>query len=258
MKYYDVAIIGAGNLAWSLAPALENAGHRITEIWSRSRKHALELADCLYNTNATDSLDLSVSTAEIFILCIPDDGIEDTVKRLSLPPDSVLAHTSGARSIDILNFADAVPAVLYPLQSFSRSRQAEFSSIPICIEAHNDDAMKIVKGVALSLSRAVYIISSAERKLLHVGAVFACNFTNHLYAIAENLLESENLPFEILHPLMKETLLKAIEMGPIQAQTGPAIRNDRKTMQEHADLLVHDPEILKLYKELSDSIIRNA
>ena len=238
---------------------MENAGHTVTEVYSRNLAHAEALADCLYDTTPVDGLDLSGSEAEIVFICVPDDAIEDIARQLVLPaPDVIVAHTSGTRSLNLLNFAGGISAVFYPLQTFSRKRKADFSQIPVCLECPDEAAMELLKNTAASLGGPVYEINGPERMVLHLAAVFACNFSNYLYSVASDLLEAEDMSFAMLQPLIHETLQKAADMGPAAAQTGPAIRRDRKTMQAHLNYLQANPELQELYTQLSDAIIRNS
>ena len=235
MEYYPITIVGAGNLAWSLAPALENAGHTLVEIYSQSLPNAESLASCLYDSKATNSLNFENSTAIVFIVAVPDDIIADVAKQIVLPADALVVHTSGSRPMEVLDYAEGLPGVFYPLQTFSKAKKADFSNIPICLECEDMVGLQMLENIALSLSNKVYTISSEERAVLHVAAVFANNFANHMFTLASDILNSEDLAFDMLGPLIQETAQKAIELGPAQAQTGPAIRHDRKTINSHIE-----------------------
>jgi predicted short-subunit dehydrogenase-like oxidoreductase (DUF2520 family) len=169
-----------------------------------------------------------------------------------------VVHTSGSQPLSILHLPPGVATgVFYPLQTFSKSRTIDMATVPFCLEADNPATEMLLTAIAQRLSRTVYLVSSQERKVLHTGAVFACNFANHLWALAKRLVEKEGLEFELLHPLMQETLAKALEVNdPAQVQTGPAIRHDLRLMQTHLDYLANQPENRELYRLLSESIMK--
>lgn len=154
----------------------------------------------------------------------------------------------------------ACPAIrgLYPLQTFSKQRNVSFKEIPICIESNSEEDMLFLKGIASALSEKVYEVSSEQRKSLHLAAVFTCNFTNHMYALAAELLKKYQLSFDVLLPLIDETARKMHELKPIVAQTGPAVRYDKNVIDEHVRMLADEPEIQVLYSLLSESIHRLA
>ena len=147
--------------------------------------------------------------------------------------------------------------MLYPLQTFSKDKSVDFSEIPVFIEANNEAALSKTSSLARMLSDNVREVSSQQRKQLHLAAVFACNFTNHLYELSSQLTEAAKLPFEVLLPLIRETADKLRTLSPHDAQTGPAIRNDRQVMEEHVKLLEGRSDLQKLYQLLSESIIKN-
>lgn len=257
MKYQQISIIGAGNVAWHLALALERAGHTINEVYSRDIIKAEQLANSLYNSDPVDDLDFETSTSDVFIIAVPDDAIEVVARQLLVPTNALVAHTSGSQPIDILMGYDFEPAVFYPLQTFTKGTELDIQEVPFCIEALNAESLKLVQALAKTVSRRVEIISSEQRKTLHLAAVFACNFSNHLFHLASNVLEADELEFDLLHSLIAETVNKALEIGPARAQTGPAIRGDQRTMKKHLDLLVDNPELHNLYQQLSQSIVAN-
>ncbi|WP_017730042.1 Rossmann-like and DUF2520 domain-containing protein [Nafulsella turpanensis] len=253
---YRVSVIGAGKVGWRLAQALENAGHYIEEIWSRKPDNAARLVDHLYNARAQESLDFSSSRAEIFLLAVTDTAAPDVAASLMLPAGALLAHTSGSLSMEILAQAANQYGVFYPLQTFSKERVVDLSEVPFCLEANDKQALSVLKKLAGSLSRQVYELDAAKRKVLHVAAVFACNFTNHLLHISEEILEDGGLDTQLLYPLVMETIHKSMELGPTQAQTGPAVRDDHQVMDAHLQQLEEEPEWAELYYLLSRDIIR--
>lgn len=254
-KFQKISIIGAGNVGWHLARHLESAGHQICEVYSRDIHHAEKLVDNLYDAVPTDSLDFSESQASIFLLAVSDDAIAKVSEMVLLPPDAILAHTSGSKSMDTLQEADSLIGVFYPLQTFSKAKEINFEHTPILIEGEDKGVEKKLLALAATISSNVQLITSEERRTIHMAAVFACNFTNHLLTIAKNILEAEDLSFDLLHPLLLETIYKALELGPERAQTGPAARKDITMIKSHLNSLQENPELAQIYKLLSESIM---
>jgi predicted short-subunit dehydrogenase-like oxidoreductase (DUF2520 family) len=254
-NYYSITIIGAGRVAWHVARHLETAGHHICEVWSPDGQSAKQLAKRLYEAAPTDRLNFEDSEAELFLLAVPDDAIRDVAEQLVLPEGTVLAHTSGSKGIQLLTDLPYVAGVFYPLQTFSKEKEVDFRQIPILIEGETSEATHLLTDIAGSLSKKVQYATSDQRKTLHLAAVFACNFTNHLLTIASNILETDELDFRLLHPLINETIQKALHLGPDQAQTGPAVRRDLGTLRAHLASLSDNPELAGIYRLLSESIM---
>ncbi|MTI33631.1 Rossmann-like and DUF2520 domain-containing protein [Xanthovirga aplysinae] len=254
---FNISIIGSGNVAWHMAQALEKAGHSVLEVYSRQIEHAYMLQSKLYCAEAQDHLDFSKSKSSIFLLAITDDAIPSVVEELVLPRGAILAHTSGAQPLKVLERANLMAhGVFYPLYSFSKSGRVNFSEIPFFIEADHIKTEEILVRLAQSLSKQVMTINSEQRKLFHLAGVFACNFTNHMLSIAEKILKENHLDFELMKPLILGTLHKSLEIGPFNAQTGPAVRGDLKTLDSHVDKLKEEEELLRIYKIISDHIIQ--
>lgn len=256
-KFFKVAIVGAGNVAWHLARAFEDSGHFITDIYSRRINNARKLAQRLYDTNVTDSLNLSGSEAEIFLIAVTDDAIEQVCSKLRIPPYGIVAHTSGTRPLQVLSQYHDNAGIFYPIQTFSKGISVNFKEVPICIEAKQQPTEKVLYKLGESISHEVYSVNSEDRKVLHVSAVFACNFTNHMLSIAQDILEDRDIDFGLLQPLIVETINKALSIGPAEAQTGPAIRGDTNIMKEHLKFLKYDPAYKKIYKLLSEHLIQS-
>jgi predicted short-subunit dehydrogenase-like oxidoreductase (DUF2520 family) len=251
----SISIIGAGNLAWHLAYALETEGGvAIEEIYSRELMNAKRLVSRLYQAKATNQLDFSESRARLFILAVPDLYIGTVAHALTLPSDAMLIHTSGSQSISVLEGITSKIGVLYPLQTFSKQKEVDFSQIPFFIEGNSPEIIELLSEIAGNLSKEVYEMNSLERKKLHLGAVFACNFTNHLLSIAYQQLKDIHVPFEVMHPIIVETLNKALEISPIDAQTGPAKRRDINTIEAHIELLENNLLHKQIYHLLTESI----
>lgn len=256
---YHISFIGAGNLAWHLAPTLENAGHYVKEVYSQNGVTAKNLVGNLYDATLKTNLDFSDSTSQIFILALPDDAIQSVANELILPELSLLIHTSGGKTIGVLeDSAAAAFGVFYPLQSFSKSRPVDFEQIPILIESDNKEATQILKNLGKSISKHVKFVSSEQRAKLHLAAVFANNFTNHLLAIAETLAKDAKLDFSLLKPLIIETVEKSLKLSPKKAQTGPAKRGDIETLDKHMELLAGDEPLQEIYKIISQHILDNS
>lgn len=254
----NVTFIGAGNVAWHLAQALEDAGHMVQHVYSRRIQTARDLAGKLYKAEPTQSLDLTASKATVFFVALPDQAVETVSAQLQLPEHAILIHTSGTLPLDVLS-KHALRGVFYPLQTFSKQKKVNISEVPLCIEATDDATAEILVGVAQSISNTVYLINSHERKVLHIAAVFACNFTNHLLAIAHQLTMQEGLEFHLLSPLIKETIQKAlVSENPAAVQTGPAIRHDTSTIDAHLEYLSAYPAAQQIYQSVTQSIIEKA
>jgi predicted short-subunit dehydrogenase-like oxidoreductase (DUF2520 family) len=257
-----ISFIGSGNVAWHLALAFENVGHSIVEVFSRDVNKAKFVASYLYNAKVKTDLDFSESAAEIFILAVSDDAMTEVCKKLKLPQNVIIAHTSGSKSLNDLKELieeyqtfEVDCAVFYPLMTFTAGVKVDIKEIPFCIESYNVPTRDLLVKMAQQLSKTVYLVSSSERKILHIGAVFACNFTNHLLSLSQHILEKEHLEFDLLKPLIKETLRKSLTADHASdVQTGPAVRGDDGTIKKHLGYLSDEEDLYKVYKTLSNSI----
>jgi predicted short-subunit dehydrogenase-like oxidoreductase (DUF2520 family) len=255
---YHISFIGAGNVAWHLAPALENVGHFVNEVYTPDGKSAKKLVGNLYNAKIKDSLDFSDSLSQIFILAVPDDTIQGIAHEIKLPEQSLMVHTSGSKGLDVLEYSSAAATgVFYPLQTFSKSKKLDFDRVPFLLESENKEALKILNSLAKSLSKNVKIVSTAQRKQMHLAAVFACNFTNHMMSISEKIMENAQLDFSLLHPLVLETIEKALKHSPKSVQTGPAKRGDLETLDKHMEMLQSDENVQEIYRLISQHILDN-
>lgn len=253
-----VSFIGSGNLAWHLAPALDNAGFVVKEVYSQNPKHAEALTERLYQAEVKASLDFSTSASGLFIIAVHDDAIESIAQEIILPDDAVLVHTSGSQPLQALRFAaTANTGVFYPLQTFSKSKKVNFKDIPLFIESNTSEAEIALTTVAKAISHRVKKIGSEERKALHISAVFASNFTNHMLTISQEILQQNSLTFELLKPLIEETIAKALSIGPQHAQTGPAMRGDLKVLDKHMEFLHDDEDLNEVYKTISQHILNH-
>lgn len=249
-----IVIIGSGNVATHLTGALAKSGQEICQVWSNRLANAQILADTV-NAQAIASLDQVDLNADLCFVAIKDDAVPDIAKQL-LGFKGIIVHTSGAVAMSIFEGFERY-GVFYPLQTFSKSKKLDFSTIPLCLEANTIETMDVLKTVAEKLSSHVVEVSSDQRKILHLAAVFACNFTNHLYALSAEILAEHALEFDLIRPLINETALKVQKALPLDVQTGPAIRNDIATEQKHLQLLDEQPQLKTIYKTLSESIKKN-
>lgn len=256
MSSYKIAILGTGNVAWHFARTLENAGHIISHVYDRDIAKAKKFVLDYFNASVGDSLSLSDTEATLFILAVSDDAIEEMAQQLTLPQDALLVHTSGTVPLNALGYAQTQNiGVLYPIQTLSKGQQTDFLNVPVCIEGESADTIRILEEVASSLSNSVHHLSSQQRKVIHLAAVFACNFTNHLFSISHGILKSNEMDFDLLKPLIVETLNKSFDIGPENAQTGPAIRGDMETLDNQFNALSNDPDVAEIYKMMSQNII---
>ncbi|WKN45732.1 Rossmann-like and DUF2520 domain-containing protein [Tunicatimonas pelagia] len=255
-SYQKITIVGAGNVAWHLAPALEKAGCSVVQVYGRQSEKARALASQLKQTQVKTDLDFSDSSAHLFILAVSDDAIAEVARQIKLSEESAVVHTSGGQPMDTLTAAPTQQiGVFYPLQTFSKQRAVHFKTIPICVEANNKELLDELTKLAQKISNQVQAINSQQRAVLHVAAVFANNFTNHLLRMAEQLLHDRQLDSTLLHPLIQETISKSLEISPAQSQTGPAWRNDQKTITHHLDYLqAYDPSYAEVYRALTGHI----
>ncbi|RZS94878.1 Rossmann-like and DUF2520 domain-containing protein [Cecembia calidifontis] len=253
---FKVAILGTGNVAWHLAPALEEAGHTVTEVYGRDLSKVQQVTKRLYTTEAKTDLDFSDSEAEIFILAVSDQAISELADEVILPEDGILVHTSGAVSLDILGYSSAsYTGIFYPLQTFSKDREINFEDVPFLLESEDGTTLQKLKKLAKSLSPMQYILKSKDRMALHIAAVFASNFSNHMLRLAEEIMARKGLDYEMLKPLIIETISKSLELGAKKAQTGPAIRSDFNTLDAHYQFLNYNAQVAEIYRLISQDII---
>lgn len=251
-----VSVVGSGNLAWHLAPALDNAGYSVREVYSRTPAHARMLAKRLYDAEVKASLDFSTSSSRIFVLAVSEEAIEDIVREIILPEETLLVHTSGSAPLTSLDFAaTAATGVLYPLQVFHKSRRIDFSEVPLFIESDSREAEGELKKMGKAISKKVHVIDARGRMALHVAAVIASGFTNHMLRISSDLLKQHRLKFEWLKPLIAEALNKSLAAGPEHTQEGPAKHGNFELLDKHMEFLQDNPDLAKLYRVVSQHII---
>lgn len=269
-----IVLIGAGNLATHLGKALHAAGHDMVQVFSRTMQSAETLASLLDAEPLTDIAQVR-DDADVYIFSVKDSALVQLVAQLcrheadGLGEDGavnalrkakkgeherVFLHTAGSMPMSVFKGMAQHYGVLYPMQTFSKQREVDFSIIPCFVEANDEFAQKQIEGLAREISGRVYQLSSEDRKYLHLSAVFACNFANHCYAISQELLEEHGIPFDVMLPLINETAAKVHEMKPKDAQTGPAVRYDENVIGKQSKLLENHPHFKKVYDSMSKSI----
>jgi predicted short-subunit dehydrogenase-like oxidoreductase (DUF2520 family) len=249
----NIVLLGSGNVATQLGRAFKLAGQDIVQVWSRNIENARELADNLAATAISD-FDYLDRKADLYIICVKDEAINELAQELKVS-DKLIVHTSGSTGMDMLEGSSSKFGVIYPLQTFSKSQMVDFRQIPFAIEGNTPEVTSTIHAIADRLSERVVELSSEQRKALHIAAVFACNFSNHLYALSQELLKEQNLDFDLLRPLISETAAKVQSNDPLKMQTGPASRGDQETVEAHLELLKNHPDKQELYKKLSQSIV---
>ena len=231
-----IALIGRGRLATNLERALLDAGHEVASINSRTLE------------------DLPL-TADVFVLAVKDVALTDVIHEATKGREGQLfLHTAGSMPMTLFEGMTHRFGVLYPMQTFSKERAVDFREIPVFIEGSDEQTLSAIHQLAASITERVYPLSSDDRQYLHLAAVFACNFTNHCYALAASILEQHGMDFSVMLPLIDETARKVHELHPVMAQTGPAVRYDENVIRHHAELLHDQPQMKDLYERLSQSI----
>lgn len=252
----SIVFIGAGNLATNLAKELYYKGFRIAQIYSRTVEAAQVLAQTV-ETEYTTDLSTVINNARLYIVSLKDTAFVELLPEIILGKEKGLwVHTAGSIPMNVWEGQIERYGVFYPMQTFSKQRKVDFSDIPIFVESNSAEDTRFLKDIAAVLSERVYEATSEQRKSLHLAAVFTCNFTNHMYTLAADLLEKYELPFEVMLPLIDETARKVHELNPHLAQTGPAIRYDKNVINNHLQMLVDEPQIQELYRLISESIHR--
>lgn len=246
-----IVFIGAGNVATELAVGLHKYDLQIAQIYSRTWESAENLAK-LVGANPVADIKYITTDADLYIFSLKDSVLEDILQQI--PSNKGLwLHTAGSMPMNIFRGYTSHFGVLYPFQTFNKSRCIDWNTVPIFIEASDNSSLDQIKKLAAMLSSKIYPLSSEERKYIHLTGVFACNFTNHMYTLGKEILQKAGLPFEIALPLIDETCAKVHTMSPQEAQTGPAVRYDQNVMNKHLSL-IEDERVKDIYKLISESI----
>ncbi len=249
-----IVFVGAGNLATHLATAFFNQGVEILQVYSYTEENAKLLADKV-NAAHTASLQNVRTDADIYIYAIKDAFLDQVQVQINAPQAWHL-HTAGSVPMNVFKETKLKYGVFYPLQTFSKTKQVDFSKIPICLEASCSEGLEILKELATRISADVREVSSAQREKLHLAAVFTCNFVNRMYAIAHDVVSEHGLSFDILLPLIDETAAKVHTLIPRDAQTGPAMRYDENVINKHLAML-NDDSYKQLYQLISENIYKS-
>ena len=249
---YRIVFLGAGNLAVRLSLALKSAHFNVVQVFNRSENPAKELAKQL-GAEFTTSPSGVINDADIYMLALADSAWDDVLPKVDFK-NNLIVHSSGSMPLDALRPYSENIGVLYPLQTFSKQRRVSFYEIPVFVEANSARNEEMLFRIGQEISQSVSHMDSEKRLFLHIAAVFSCNFVNHCYALGEELLNSKDIPFDVLKPLIDETAKKVMEMSPHKAQTGPAVRFDENIIEKHLEALRDFPIARELYNSISKSI----
>lgn len=253
-KIRKIVLLGAGNMAGHLSKALVRCGLRLEEVMSRSPESGKRLARQLGARFIEKIEDLN-QDADLYILAVNDSSIAQIAGTLRLK-NKIVVHTSGTVGIDVLNPVSRKRGVFYPLQTFRKGKRIRFSNVPICIEADQAGVERTLLDLATRVSTSVHVITSEQRKILHLAAVFASNFTNYMYAVAEDLISQDDIPFDLLAPLIRQTASNIRHTGIFGLQTGPAIREEWAVIEQHLELLKDRKVYRDIYNLMTQSIIQ--
>ncbi|MDQ8142314.1 DUF2520 domain-containing protein [Chryseobacterium sp. CFS15] len=242
----QTVIIGSGNVAYHLAKAFIQNGISLAQIFGRNEKELQKISSELNISYSTENL----QDADLYIICVSDNSVED-VSKIIAKKDCLVAHTSGSLPKEIL-IGEYRKSSFYPLQTFSKTKNLDYKKIPFFIETENEEDQRILTDLASKISDNVMESTHEKRKYIHLTAVFACNFVNHLFARAKEISDAQEIPFDYFLPLINETVQKISEIEPKSAQTGPAVRNDQRILELHEQLL--KDESLEIYKTMNHSI----
>lgn len=254
MAKLRVSFAGAGRVAGALCIGMYQSGIKILQIVSRSEPEGKKLAG-LCNAQWSDQLSFDQAN-DIIIVAVPDHSLVNVLSDIKCGEKTIVAHTAGSYGQDIFPGTIKSCGVFYPLQTFSRERSVTLSDIPFLIEGSSDEISGRLMALAQALGGKTYLMDTEHRKMLHLSAVFVCNFTNYMLTAGNEITSKAGISFEMLVPLIKETIDKALQEGPEKSQTGPAVRNDFNTIEKHIELLSFSPGLQGIYRELSVSIMK--
>jgi len=251
----NFCFIGAGNLATHLSKALHKKGFGILQVYSRTEQSAKKLAETISSKYTTSVSEID-KTADIYIVALKDSAVAGVLSQINFN-NKLVVHCSGSLPLSALERYSENVGVLYPLQTFTKARDIEFREIPVFIESNSAKNEELLIQIASEISNSVSVLNSEKRIILHISAVFACNFVNHFYTIAADILKSKDIQFDILKPLILETAKKVQEMEPKFAQTGPAVRFDENIINSHLQELNNFGDYQQLYMSVSKSIFEH-
>ncbi len=253
MVRYNISFVGAGRVAGALAGAMVNAGLNILQIVTETDKNGKKLAE---TCKASWSTELSFAEKnDVIIVSVPDRRLMEVLKKIKCRKETVVAHTAGSYGLEVFPSCLKHTGVFYPLQTFSKGREAIFENLPFFIEVSDNNTLSVLQNLSGYIGGEVHITDTEHRKLLHLSAVFVCNFTNHMLYAGEKISDKAGFSFKVLEPLLRETISKAMDIGPERSQTGPAMRHDLNTVKKHLKLLSYSPVLRDVYLEVSKSIM---
>lgn len=248
----SVSIVGGGNVATHLVRALMHNRLPLKQVFVRNLQKYHRLKEEFGVELINDPLNLL--PVDLIILAVTDDSLAEVAQGIDAG-EAILAHVSGTMPLSLLRNYTEHYAVFYPLQTFSQAHQVNFQEVPLFLQAAQEEDLKQLHYFALQLSNTVVLANDDMRRNLHLAAIFASNFSNALYGIADELLTKQGLSFDYLKPLIMETAAKACMLDPIKGQTGPARRNDQSVIEMHRGLLTNEKEMLGVYNRLTDYIL---
>lgn len=248
-----VFFIGSGRLAKNLAYAFSKTDMQLAGVCSRNEQHGKQFSE-LFSIPLYLDLSMIPSDCDLYVLAVSDQAISEVSDIIQV--NGIVVHCSGMMPLDLLSKHENA-GVFWPIQSFSHDSFLDFSEVPVCIQSNNDSNNRILEVVSDKISRKTLFVSEEQRNKLHLAAVLVNNFSNHLFHLAAQFLDKNNLQFSSLMPLIEGTVAKLHNMSPAQAQTGPASRNDQSTLEKHRALLSHDPDLLRLYNQFTQSILQS-
>lgn len=248
----NIVLVGSGNVATHIGISLIQQGYKIKQVWSNKLKNAEILAKKLNSTATNKITSLEYADADLYIISVKDDILANIIQQLK---NINIVHTSGSAGLEVFKNRFNNYGVLYPLQTFNKEVSIDLSTTPICIEANNQNFHNKLIDVAAKLSKKVVTMKSEQRQQLHIAAVFACNFTNHMFEIANNILNKSNIDFKLLLPIINQTVIKLEKNKPSEVQTGPAKRKDKEIIQKHIDN-IQEEKLKDIYKLISNSIMK--
>lgn len=251
-----IAIIGTGNVGYHLSKAFLRAGLEVVQVVAHSERSAERFSRDVPGPVITVAPSL-LADADVYILAVNDDRIDEAAEALNIN-GRLVVHTSGSVPMEVLQGKSSRIGVLYPLQTLLYGHDIDFHEVPVCVEAARSADARALECLAVRISGNVLRVNSEKRRMLHLAAVFASNFTYHMYTIAADILKRSGLDPDLLHPLITETVRKSLKHEPGTAQTGPASRQDLKIIEHHLTLLEDDKLFVEIYRLLTDSIIRHS
>lgn len=254
MSQHNISFAGAGRVAGALCKEIYKARFNIDLIVSLAAVNGRTLADSCESAWSADLV--YPESTDIIIVAVPDQALKDVLDQIICHSDTLVVHTAGSMGLDIFPEKFTRKGIFYPLQTFSKDRKVDFDGLPFLLETSDIQSYEILENLVHVLGSEPFSIDTEHRRMLHLAAVFVCNFTNHMLTQGKEIASYTGFSFDLLSPLLKETILKAMDLGPEKSQTGPAIRNDKNTIKKHLELLSFSPELKDTYHEVTSSIIK--